>query len=82
VTGENGDTTEVRELPDDPRSEAARRRGLDAPFIPGGRDPEPERGRREERLYLRLLIAMIVVVVLAGYVLGFIGQALGLPFVR
>lgn len=69
-------------LPDDPRSEAARRRGLDAPYIEGGRDPDPERGRREERFYLRLLLAMIVVVVLAGYVIGFIGQALGLPIVR
>jgi hypothetical protein len=69
-------------LPDDERSQAARRRGLEAPYIAGGRDPDPERGRREERFYLRLLIAMIVAIVLGGYVLGFIGQALGLPIVR
>jgi hypothetical protein len=59
---------------DDPRAELARAKGLDAPYIAGGRDPDAERGRAEERRLLRLLIAMIVVVVLAGFVLGFIGR--------
>ena len=27
---------------DSPRAELARARGLDAPYIPGGEDPEPE----------------------------------------
>lgn len=59
---------------DDPRSELARAKGLDAPYIAGGRDPDAERGRAEERRLLRLLIAMVVIVVLAGFVLGFLGR--------
>lgn len=61
---------------DDPRAAQARARGLAAPYIPGGRDPDPERGRAEERRYLRLLIAMVVVVVLSGFVLGVIQNLL------
>lgn len=59
---------------DHPRSAVARAKGLDAPYIAGGNDPEPERGRAEERRLLRLLIAMVVIVVLAGFVLGIIAQ--------
>ncbi len=55
---------------DDPRAELARAKGLDAPYIAGGRDPDPEPGRREERRLLRLLLIMVIVVVLAGFVLG------------
>jgi hypothetical protein len=55
---------------DDPRSEIARAKGLDKPYIPGGRDPDPDAARREERRLLRLLVVMVVVVVLAGFVLG------------
>ncbi len=62
---------------DSPRSELARARGLSAPYIAGGRDPDPVSARREERYYLRILVAMIVVVVLAGFVLGFLASALG-----
>jgi hypothetical protein len=62
---------------DEPRARGARRRGLASPYIPGGRDPDPERGRREERFYLRILIAMVIVTVLAGFVLGIIGSLLG-----
>ena len=40
---------------DSPRAAAARARGLDAPYIPGGEDPQPERARREERFYGRIL---------------------------
>jgi hypothetical protein len=57
---------------DSPRAVQARRRGLDAPYIAGGRDPQPERANREERFYLRLLLIMVVVIVLSGFVLGFI----------
>jgi hypothetical protein len=64
---------------DDPRAAAARARGLSAPYIPGGRDPDPERGRAEERRYLRLLIAMVVVVVLAGFVIGILQNLLAGP---
>jgi hypothetical protein len=52
----------------------ARERGLSAPYIPGGRDPEPQEGLRQERFDLRLLIAMVVTLVLAGFVLGIAGN--------
>lgn len=64
---------------DDPRAAHARARGLAAPYIPGGRDPDPERGRAEEGRYLRLLIAMVVAVVLAGFVLGILQNLLAGP---
>jgi len=73
----------VAELPpdpaayDSPRAAGARARGLSAPYIAGGLDPDPERTRREERVYLRILVAMIVVIVLAGFVLGIIASLLG-----
>jgi len=66
---------------DSPRAVQARARGLSAPYIAGGTDPDPEAGRREERRYLRILLVMVVVVVLSGFVLGFLGQLLGFPFV-
>jgi hypothetical protein len=55
---------------DSPRAERARARGLSAPYIPGGRDPDPAGAKREERFYLRVLVAMIVVLVLGAFVLG------------
>ena len=55
---------------DHPRAELARAKGLEAPYIGGGHDPDPEPGRREERRLLRLLLAMVVAVILAGFVLG------------
>lgn len=65
-------------LPPDPeqydsvRAQHARARGLKAPYIPGGRDPDPEAGRREERFYLRLLLLMVVGVGMGGFVFGLI----------
>jgi hypothetical protein len=59
---------------DSERAVHARARGLPAPYIPGGSDPDPDGGLEEERRYGRLLIWMIVVIVLAGFVLGFIGM--------
>jgi hypothetical protein len=50
-------------LPDDERSIHARARGLDAPTIAGGEDPDPEAGLREERFYLRLLVIMVALIV-------------------
>ncbi|MFL5678974.1 MAG: hypothetical protein ACJ77B_00065 [Chloroflexota bacterium] len=64
---------------DSPRAAAARARGLAAPYIAGGRDPDPERGMREERFYGRILIAMVVIIVLAGFVLGIVAVVFGLP---
>ena len=67
-------------LPPDPeaydteRNEHARKRGLAAPYIAGGRDPDPARGRAEERRLLRLLLIMIVTIVLSGFVLGIFGN--------
>ncbi len=62
---------------DSPRAAQARARGLAAPYIAGGEDPNPEETRRKERPYVLLLIAMTVVVVLAGFVLGVIQNLLG-----
>jgi len=62
---------------DAPRAAQARARGLAAPYIAGGRDPQPEAGRREERFYLRILFAMVVVLVLSGFVIGIISKLLG-----
>lgn len=64
---------------DSPRATQARARGLAAPYIPGGLDPELEDTRRRERRYVRLLVAMIIVVVLAGFVLGILAKLLGFP---
>ena len=63
---------------DSERSAAARARGLAAPYIPGGRDPDQERAERENRRYLRLLLVMVVIIVLAGFVLGFLAALTGL----
>lgn len=71
-------------LPADPeaydseRSTQARARGLSAPYIAGGLDPDIEATRRKERRDMRLLVAMIVIVIVAGFVLGIIANALGL----
>lgn len=70
------DRTQRTQLPPDPeaydsvRAQHARARGLAAPYIAGGRDPDPEGGRREERLYGRLLVIMVVALVLGGFVIG------------
>ncbi|MCI0582368.1 MAG: hypothetical protein L0227_05650 [Chloroflexi bacterium] len=67
-------------LPPDPqaydevRNEHARKRGLAAPYIAGGRDPNPEAGQAEERRYLRWLLIMVVAIVLSGFVLGILAN--------
>ena len=63
-------------LPPDPeaydsvRAQHARARGLAAPYIAGGRDPDPEPGRREERFYGRLLVIMVLGLVIGGFAIG------------
>jgi len=72
-------------LPPDPeaydaeRNVHARKRGLSAPYIAGGRDPDPEVGRAEERRYLRWLLVMVVLIILSGFVLGLLTIFLGGP---
>ena len=63
---------------DSPRAAHARARGLSTPYIPGGRDPDPDRARREERFYLRLLVIMVAVIVLSGFVLGIAASLAGM----
>ena len=87
--GDAGDPADPAEpgapLPADPeaydsaRATQARARGLSAPYIAGGLDPDPDSGRREEGRYLRLLIAMVVIVVLSGFALGILANVLGFP---
>jgi len=71
-------------LPPDPeaydsdRAAHARARGLSAPYIAGGRDPDPESGRREERRYLRLLVIMVLAITIGGFLLDtLLGVLLG-----
>ncbi len=52
-------------------------RGLAAPFPPGGADPEPDSGRLQDRVYIRLLIAMVVAIVLGGFAISLVGLLLG-----
>jgi hypothetical protein len=72
------------DVPPDPaaydteRSAAARRRGLATPYIPGGRDPDQAAAEREDRRYVRLLLVMVIVIIAAGFVLGFVAALLGL----
>jgi hypothetical protein len=61
---------------DDPRAELARARGLDAPYIAGGEDPEPKAARQQDRFYGRLLVIMVVAIVLGGFILGVIINAM------
>lgn len=75
-----GDDIDPGELPpdpdkyDSPRAQLARARGLEAPYIPGGEDPDPEIAEREDRYYGRLLVIMVIVIVTAGFVLGIIAN--------
>ena len=77
-------TDDRRTLPPDPkaydseRNAAARRRGLDTPYIPGGRDPDQEAADRESRRNLRILVLFVVSIVVAGFLLGFLAALLGL----
>jgi hypothetical protein len=64
-----------RAVPWPPRPD---QRGLAAPYPPGGVDPDPDAGRREERVYLRLVIAMVLAIVLGGFAISFLGLFLGI----
>jgi len=58
------------DLYDSPRAERARAKGLEAPYIAGGEDPDPEAALAVDRKYGRLLLFMVITIVLAGFVLG------------
>ena len=81
--GEQAGPADSAQLPpdpdayDSPRATQARARGLAAPYIAGGEDPDLAATQRRERRYLGWLIAMVVVVVLAGFVLGIVARLLG-----
>lgn len=62
---------------DSPRAVRARAKGLDAPYIAGGDDPDPALGRAEERRYGRLLVIMVLTIVAAGFVVGTIVALIG-----
>ena len=78
MTDAASDTGATTPPPPDPneydseRSQAARARGLAAPYIPGGRDPDPAPGLHEDRYYTRLLLFMVGAIIAAGFVLGII----------
>jgi hypothetical protein len=63
---------------DTERAAAARRRGLSAPYIPGGRDPDQAAAEAEDRRYTRILVIMVVVIVLAGFVIGILAALAGI----
>jgi hypothetical protein len=58
------------------RAAHARARGLEAPLIAGGRDPDPDSGLHEDRTYGRLLLIMVAAIVAAGFVLGIVANLL------
>lgn len=70
-------------LPPDPiaydstRAVRARAKGLQAPYIAGGQDPDPAAGLAEERRYVRLLVAMAVVIIASGFVIGTVIALIG-----
>jgi hypothetical protein len=55
---------------DSPRSRIARAKGLGAPYIAGGKDPDPGPGLAEERHYGKLLLAMVAALMFGGFVIG------------
>ena len=63
-------------LPPDPaeydsaRAQIARAKGLEAPYIAGGQDPDPEAGLEEERHYGKLLLWMVLALIFGGFVIG------------
>jgi len=70
------DATPPNDLPpdpeayDSPRAVRAREKGLKAPYIAGGDDPDPAAGQAEERRYGRLLLAFAVTIIASGFVVG------------
>jgi hypothetical protein len=72
-------------LPPDPakydevRNEHARRRGLNAPYIAGGDDPDLDQELARERPYVRILLGMVGLIIFLGFFLGFLSAIIGVP---
>ena len=62
---------------DSPRAMRARAKGLSAPYIAGGNDPDIGPALAEERRYWRLLVAMVLTIVAAGFVIGTVIALIG-----
>lgn len=70
----------VRDLPPVTERElAAQRRGLASAYIAGGEDPDPERTRRDEARFVRLLILMIALIVGLSMIVTFVGLIVAGP---
>jgi hypothetical protein len=59
---------------DEYRNVAARKRGLELPYIDGGDDPNLDVTLEKERPYVRLLVGMVAFIVMLGFVLGIISN--------
>lgn len=55
---------------DAPRNEIARAKGLEQPVITGGGDPDLAAARATDRRLTRWLVAMVVIIVAAGFLIG------------
>ena len=55
---------------DAPRNEIARAKGLEGPVITGGGDPDLAAARATDRRLSRLLVAMVVIIVASGFLIG------------
>ena len=62
---------------DSPRAVRARAKGLQAPYIAGGNDPDPAAGLAEDRHYVRLLVGMAIAIVASGFVIGTVIALIG-----
>ena len=58
------------------RSIAARARGLEAPYIPGGEDPDLEATIVRERRLTRWLVGMVLAIVVGGFLISITGLIL------
>ena len=71
---------DVRDLPPVTERElAAQRRGLASAYIAGGEDPDPERTRREEARFVRLLLVMVALIVGISLIVTFVGLIVTAP---
>jgi hypothetical protein len=55
---------------DSPRAQIARAKGLEAPYIAGGRDPDPAVGLQQDRHYGKLLLLMVAALMFGGFIIG------------